>query len=109
MTQLVVGVRREKEGGRHAEDLACAGKAESNATGDVGDVFIRDKEGRHRRVRGHVARAKQQQKQAWGSCGEGKVARPCAWQLGLLLLGLLRPGPLACCCGPLPGSIWAEF
>ena len=29
---------------------------------------------------------------------------PCAWQSGLL-----RPGPLTCCCGPPLRPIWAEF
>ena len=35
--------RCEEAGGRHAEDLACAGKAKSNA---AGDVLTRDKEGK---------------------------------------------------------------
>ena len=44
-----------------------------------------------------------------GKARPAGLGLPSAWQPGLLLLGLLRPGSLACCCGPSPESIWASF
>ena len=91
---MYIGVRREEVSGRHAEDLACAGKSESNV---IGGRATREKmkEGqwawgvREKRV---VDRAKerpagQQSQYAWACsapgllvCGLGLVA----WAIGLV-------------------------
>ena len=61
---------------------------------------------------GHMRERKKSRLGARARKGRGSAAGlglRCAWQLGLLLLGLLRPGLLACCCGPCLGLIWVKI